>query len=290
MLPPFILYPLITAFMYAVATILLKRAIQDGVGAWRVAFVSNMVMALGYQVCWVMRTQPFNANWAMHAAIAGCAFFAGQIFTCIALDRGDVSVATPVLGTKVIWVACFAVLLAGNSHTPVIWLAVFLTALGTSIIGYQPGAAHPRHVALSVGSALAAAGSFGFTDIMTLKYATQWGFGSFVPTMFITVGVLSLGLIPFLRGNGTGWAPGWLGIGSVVLGAQALGMAYTIAAYGHVTTINIAYNSRGLWSITLVWVVGHWFGNTEREKGTRTMMVRLGGAGLLVAAIFLALS
>jgi len=77
LLPGQIYIPLITAFLYALATIFLKRALQDGVGAWRVTFVCNMVMAVGYQACWVMHTHAFSATAALHAAVAACAFFAG---------------------------------------------------------------------------------------------------------------------------------------------------------------------------------------------------------------------
>jgi len=284
-LPPQILIPLITAFLYALATILLKRALQDGVGAWRVTFACNMVMALGYQSCWLLRTHPFSAIGALHATLAGLTFFAGQIFTFMALSRGDVSVATPILGTKVIWVAWFSVLLAGRTLSPHIWTAVFLTALGTAILGFQPGA-RPGHVALSIGTALATAASFAMTDVLILKYSPSWGFGSFIPTMFIVVGLLSLVFLPFLKGKS--WAPVWLGAGSLLLAVQALGMAFAISTFGHATTVNIAYNSRGLWSIAMIWAFGHWFRNTERNQGARTMLLRLSGASLLVTAIFIA--
>lgn len=287
MLPPQILIPLITAFLYALAIIFLKRALQEGAGPWRVTFVCNIVMALGYQACWAMHTQPFSGSGAAHALLAGCTFFAGQVFTFMALNRGDVSVATPILGTKVIFVAGFSMLLVGRTVSPHIWLAVFLTALGTAILGIQPGT-HPGRVAFSIGTALATAGCFALTDVLVQKYAPDWGFGSFVPTMFLVVGVLSLGFLPFMKG--TGWAPVWLGPGSVVLAVQALGMAFAIATYGHVTTVNIAYNSRGLWTIAMIWAFGHWFGNTERERGTRTMLLRLAGASLLVTGIFIASS
>ena len=287
LLSPQIFIPLITAFLYALATIFLKRALQEGTGAWRVTFASNMVMALGYQACWAVHTQPFSASGAMHAALAGCTFFAGQVFTFLALNRGDVSVVTPILGTKVIWVAGFAVLLAGRTLPPLIWIAVLLTALGTAILGFQPGK-HPSRVALSIGTGLATSCSFGLTDVLVLKYAPGWGFGSFIPTMFLVVGILSLGFLPFLKGEG--WAPVWLGVGSVVLAVQALGMAFAISTFGHVTTINIAYSSRGLWSVAMIWAFGHWFGNTERDQGTRTMLLRLAGASLLVTAIFIASS
>ena len=218
-----LLIPLTSAFLYALAAIFLKRALADGAGRWRVTFGCNMVMAVGCQVCWLARMQPFSGIGAAHATLAACTFFSGQVFTFLALNRGDVSVVTPILGTKVIWVAAFSMLLAGRALSPHVWAAVFMTAVGAAILGYQPGV-HPRRVVLSVGAALATSGSFGLTDVLVQKYAPEWGFGSFVPVMFLMVGVFSLGLIPLLR-DGSGWAPRWLGPGSVVLAVQALGLA-----------------------------------------------------------------
>jgi len=284
-IPWLILIPLVAAFLYAMAAILLKRALADGAGRWRVTFVCNMVMAVGCQACWVLRTQPFSRVGALHAAMAGCVFFAGQVFTFLAFNRGDVSVVTPLLGTKVIWVAGFSMLLAGTGLTPHLWVAVFATAVGAAILGYQPGA-HPRHVALSVAAALATSCSFGLADVMVQKYAPAWGFGSFVPVMYLVVGLLTLGLLPLL-GEG-GWTPGWLGVGSILLAIQALALAFSLTMYGQATRMNIAYTSRGLWSVTLIWAFGHWFGNTERDGGSRMMLRRMGGAALLVVAIIIA--
>ncbi len=285
MLPGQILIPLITAFLYALAMIFLKRSLQEGAGPWRVTFVCNMVMALGYQACWPLHTHPFSAAGAMHAALAGCTFFAGQVFTFMAFNRGDVSVVTPILGTKVIWVAAFSVLLVGRTLSPHLWIAVFLTAIGTAVMGYQPGV-HRRRVALSIAAAVATSCSFGMTDVLVQKFSPSWGFGSFVPTMFLVVGLLSLGFLPFMAG--AGWAPLWLGAGAVILAAQALGMAFAISTFSQVTTTNIAYNTRGLWSVLLIWAFGHWFKNTERDRGTPTMLLRLAGASLLVAAVLIA--
>jgi hypothetical protein len=39
--------------------------------------------------------------------------------------------------------------------------------------------------------------------------------------------------------------------------------------------------------VLAVWVVGHWFGNREREQGAAVLRSRLLGAGLLLAAIVL---
>ena len=81
-------------------------------------------------------------------------------------------------------------------------------------------------------------------------------------------------------------------MGCILNGVQTLGVVIYIGLFHHpnaATAINIVFNSRGLWSVLLVWVVGHWFGNLEREQGTAVMVSRFAGSMLLLGAIALTL-
>jgi hypothetical protein len=78
----------------------------------------------------------------------------------------------------------------------------------------------------------------------------------------------------------------------VLNGFQTLGMFICISLFRHAnaaTAINIVYNSRGIWSVLLVWLVGPWFGNIERAHGVKIMITRLSGSMLLLSAIALTL-
>ena len=105
-----VLLPLVSAFVYAIAALLLKRATERGIGPWRVNFVTNWIQCALFAPFWFVGGAPFAWDRFAHAAICGATFFSGQIFTFLALSRGDVSVATPVLGTKVIFVAFLVVI------------------------------------------------------------------------------------------------------------------------------------------------------------------------------------
>jgi hypothetical protein len=110
--------------------------------------------------------------------------------------------------------------------------------------------------------------------------------------MFGTVALLSFSLIP-LFSEPLSKMPrrsiAWAVSGGVVLSLQATGIAYCIAVYKEVTLTNILYNTRGVWSVVLVWIAGSWFSNTESAVGNRTMFRRLLGALLLLSAVFLGL-
>ena len=286
--PP-LLIPLLSALGYALAALMLKRATEGGAGPWRVSFLTNWVQAAIFSLLWLIPAgHPATATHVAHALISGTVFFVGQVFTFLALSRGDVSVATPVLGSKVIFVALFTVLLGAAAVTPEMWAAVGLTALATALLG-AGGRVKREALFRSVLYGFCAAAAFALTDVLQQRWVKAWGFSHYAATMFLTVAVLSLGLIPFFRGSlralpAVAWR--WGLAGGSLLSVQALGIAWCIVTIG-ATTTNVLYNSRGVWSVVLVWTVGHWFGNAERAHGRAVMLRRLAGSTLLLAAIAL---
>jgi hypothetical protein len=110
--------------------------------------------------------------------------------------------------------------------------------------------------------------------------------------MFGTVGTLSLGLLPLIKSPLTqipARSLAWNLGGGLLLSLQATGIAYSIAEFREVTLTNILYNTRGVWSVLLVWIAGSWFSNNERSVGNRVMARRLFGALLLLSAVFIGL-
>jgi drug/metabolite transporter (DMT)-like permease len=283
------LIPLGSALGYAFAALMLKRA-TEGAGPWRVNFSTNWVQAILFSLFWLLPVEhAATSSNVTHAVISGTIFFCGQIFTFLALSRGDVSVATPVLGSKVVFVALFSAAVGSEKIEPTTWLAVLLTAGATVLLGFSHANADRDAILRSLIYGFTAAAFYAWTDITQQRWVHQWGFTHYVATLFLTVAVLSLTLIPLLRNDGrdvpaSSWR--WILTGGCTLAVQACGIAWSIVTIG-ATSTNVLYNSRGLWSVILVWTVGSWFGNAERSRGRAVMFRRLGGSLLLLAAILL---
>ena len=288
--PASIIIPLCSAVGYTLAAMALKRA-MDGGHPWRVLFIVNLIGAVLFQSWLLHGGLPFTSTNIIHAMLAGTAFFIGQVFTFIAISRGDISIATPVLGTKVIFVTLFVFLLEGKMDQK-LWVATFLTTLALALLGGE-WQANRKRLLVSVVFAFLASIAFAATDVMQQHWKEELGFGHFGPVMFATVGTLSFTLIPFFSAPLREmprpmviWAFG----GGTLLTIQAMGIAYCIATFGEVTVTNVLYNTRGLWSVALVWVVGHWFANSEKQVGGGIMTRRLIGALILLAAVYLSLT
>jgi drug/metabolite transporter (DMT)-like permease len=286
-MPPDVLLPLCSGLGYALAALLLKRATEGGVGPWRAMVVTNWMNSLILGLWWFSGGKAFAWDHFWHAVLTGAVFFIAQIFVFLALSRGDVSVATPVLGTKVIFVVLFTKMLTSAPMPGAWWNAALLTALGTALLGGGPP---KRGAGVGIVFGFIAAALFSLTDVWCQMWAPAWGFGHFAPVMFGTVGLLSFGLIPIFREPLRAMGRvnfSWLLGGAVLIGLQVTCVAYTVMVYGGATRVNILYNTRGVWSVVLVWVFGHWFGNTERNLGIAVLARRLVGALLLLAAIAL---
>jgi len=285
------LLPLLSSLIYVGGVLLVKRAADLGVGVWRTVFVANLATTLAFLPLLSLGGpgQPWTMLW--QPACVALLLLLGQVSGFLALSRGDVSVATPVLGTKVILVAGFTTLLFGDRLPPQLWLAAAISTLALALLGRRDQASLHR-TELTIGCALLAALAFALFDVLVQKWAPAWGTGRFLPIVMFMVALYSLMLTPFFRAPlrsvpRSAWP--WLLGGAALLALQSLLLIYSLAEFGQATTINIIYNLRGLWSVLGVWLLGHWFHNPEQSLAPTILRRRLLGAALMSIAVLLAL-
>ena len=285
-----LILPLAAAILYVVGAMLLRRAADLGVGFWRTTFVANMICAAIYAPLLL-----FGGNWHWNLlwqpAIVATLFVVGSILNFLSLNKGDVSIATPVLGIKIILVAIFTTLLTGQAISPRLWAAAALSTLAVALLNRTRTGQH-HHVTTTILTAGSSSLMFALFDVLMQKWTPSWGVGRFPPLMLGYAAVLSFGVIPLFPGplsaiSSKAWA--WLLAGSVVIGLQSVLFVGSVSHFGQATAANVMYSSRGLWSVVLVWLIGHWFHNEERKLGADIMAWRLVGACLLLAAIALVL-
>src|SRR4051812_40542303 len=125
-----LILPLAAALIYVAAALSLKRSAELGAGLWHSAFVSNLLTALAFQGLLILggRWQPLALWW--QPLVAAILFLSGQVWMFVSLQRGDVSISTPVLGLKIILVALFTTFLLSQALTWQLWLAAALSTLG----------------------------------------------------------------------------------------------------------------------------------------------------------------
>jgi drug/metabolite transporter (DMT)-like permease len=289
---PSLLLPLACALIYVFGALTVRRAAALGVGVWRTSFLSNWIIALLFIPVWFRaggQWHPLADYW--QPAVTAALFFGGQALTFLALNRGDVSVITPVMGTKVILVALFSSLLRVGEVPLQWWLGALLStaAIGLLHLGEKSGR---RHIGPTVLLAFGSAASFSLGDVLVQKWVPAWGLGNYLPPMFLFVGLLSSAFVPFFHAplralNAAAWR--WVAPGAFLMAINNAGVILALVIVGSATAVNIIYSVRGLFSVLLVWSIGHWFANEEKHLARGVLGLRLFGAALMVAAIVLVL-
>ncbi len=286
----FLILPLVCGLLYPVGTLLVKRSLEKGMDVWSVAMVNYWIMALVFLPVLFLDSRMIPWSLWYQPAFMGLCSFLGQAFAFKAISSGDLTIATPALGSKVLMVALLTVALLQQSVPGHLWIAAIFSF--GAVFFLQAGVKSARRkVFVTLFFSLLAAASFALGDVLIQKWAPHWGVFHFVPAFALATAVYSLALWPLLKKpklvypmSTWKWALG----GNTVLGFQSLGFTVAIGLFGQVTRANIVFSSRGLWSFFLIWFGGHWFSNREREAGARIMGYRLLGAVLMFAAILLA--
>ena len=108
--------------------ILIKRAGTAGVGAAVTVFCTNIWSTIAFSFVWLAGgdMQPWHLFY--QPATISALFVFGLVFTFAAIERGDVSIATPIFGVKVVFVAVLLTVLG---------LQEFLNSILKARVGLQ---------------------------------------------------------------------------------------------------------------------------------------------------------
>lgn len=280
-----------------------KQAISKGASPWTGTFYGNLWLGIIWSGIAIYRGDIIPSEGWADAGIIGLLFVLGQMFTYLAYQYGDVSVATPIFGLKVLIVSLLASVFGGQPITPMVWLAGGLASAGVILIQWSGKAAanadsqstadSTSRIGLTILLALTAAFSLSLFDVCLEKWATgRWNSLAFLPAMFGSAAVLSVVFLPaidsFKRLNQIG-ATWWMLGGTVLMAMQAMSMCFTLSTFGDVARTNIVYSLRGMWGVIFAWLLAKTLKSNEATASRGTMIRRLTGAGLLTAAVVLAI-
>ena len=284
--------PLLASFLYAVGSWGLKLGLRRGARSREVTALSNLAMAGWSAPLIFFFPGQFHADGFAGAALAGSTLFLGRLCAIRALSHGDLSHATPILGTKTVFVALLSVIFLKEKISSGLMAGAILTSLAVALLSWTP--------ALNVNSktrgkfdrattlwALSAALFFAATDIVVQKYARLVGVGWFQPIMFSTLALLTPLLFIRRRPRSSPLPPTSklpVLLGSGIIGFQTSLVILVIGIFGHATATNVVYATRGLWAVLLEGAAGG--GATTMDR--RILALRLTGAALLLGAVALA--
>ena len=283
--------PLLASLLFAVGIVFTKRATALGSSTWMVVFVANFWGALLFSPLWLSEEKALPLNLLWQPLIVGVLYILGQACTFLALKYGDVSVAAPILSTKIICVPFLLTLIAGLRVEWDIWISVTMAMLGIMLVQRSDEPGSKKRLLLSVAAALGAAVTFALFDVLVQLWSGPWGAGHFLPLVFWTGAVLSLVFLPMIERERWRVSPmyGPLLIGTFCIGMQAICIVTCLAYFGDAARVNVVYALRGLWGVVLAWMLAKRFDMQEQHLSRKVLLERLGGAMLLTLAVILIL-
>lgn len=290
----YLLFPLLASILFACGLLFLKRATIAGASPWTVSLVANLWAATLFSGFWFLESKPVVPGLLWQPALVAFFFICGQIGTFSAITHGDVSIAAPLFGVKVLLVAILATFLGGQHLAPAIWTAAILATIGIALVQWT-GSGKRLRIWYTILSALFASTSFSIFDVLVQNFCSSdtanWSTGRFLPIMFWFVAIYSsiflLGFqrdkfaIPAVRRS--------LLIGGLLIGLQALCIVFTLSAYGDAPRVNVVYSMRGIWGVLLAWGAALIWGGSEADLTRKTMVLRLGGALLITISVVIAI-
>lgn len=293
--------PVLAALAFPVAALALKRATEIGRDVWGLVLISDLAVALVFlPLLFPLRAPPAGGAWWQPPA-AGAVFCLGQV-AAFKSFQGDLSIAIPMQGAKVLLVALLAWLALGQSLGLRFWGAAALSVAAIHFLnetsgpresrkpGY-PGGGSRRILATSLWAGLASI-AFAAFDVAMQAWSPRWGARTFSSYAFAAQAVFSLPLLAIpprrrFRLPAAQW--GWISLGAGLMALITLGLALIIGESGQAAMVNLIFNSRAVASVIFVWIAGRWFGDCEADSGRRVMARRLEGAALMLGALGLAL-
>lgn len=284
--------PLLAGLIYAFSAMCMKKALAEGYGVMRITFLANIASIAVFSLLLFQDNQILDHSRIWAPILTGAIYFIGISLLFATMRIGDVSIQTPLFGTKIIFVAIFITLLYQNPVPLPWWIAAFLAMIAIGCMGAKTPNSSKNVILKTIILTLISSVFFAFNDIIVSEEAPGFGKIPFLVIMIGTTAFLSFGFIPFFRGGlfnipRPAWKWALLGVTLGVTNQVLFFLA--LAYYGNPTAINILYSSRGIWSVLIVWSIGHWFQNQEKDAGSRIMKRRLVGASLLFVAIVIVL-
>lgn len=273
-----------------------SRSVQRIEGPVRYVCYASIVPALVSVISWIFFPPIMHWPVIQAALILAPIQFLGTFAMGLAFSKGDVSMVTPIFGSKPLLVTLLGATLALEPATPSLWLASIVVFIALYLLnGKREVILRPwlvlQPVVLLV---IAACTCFGISDFVTKHYVTAevrvWDFLTVSWTMR---GMLLLVFLLFYSRRRKEaffpqrWSLAMLAAPVIMLHGFAFAEAMRLT--GSAILINILSSMRGLVSVLVIFGLGLLkMGSYERMSGG-LVIGRLAGSLLVCLSIYLAI-
>ncbi|QSR89372.1 hypothetical protein [Methylacidiphilum caldifontis] len=282
-----LLLPLIASIIQPLGFLLIKKGTDKPLQALYAALITNIFFGL-FSFPFLVITP--KSGWFL-PSLAALLSDLGQLLLFLSVIGSDVSVITPVMGTKVLFIALLDWFFASHKFDPKLALSIFFSILGFFLLNKPTSkkillnsVENNKGLFFAVGCSLL----FACSDLIIQK-ASHEPFLPFLLRLYVLCAVFSL---PFLSFFSLFWKqPSFFPIplisGSLIQGFQGLIVALGILFSANAAQTNILYNLRGIWSVLIVWTLGFLFKTEDSVQQKGVFFNRVVAAlSFLISAVF----
>lgn len=289
---PEIIFPFLAAFFYCISIILVKYATRaKTLSGTSILVVNNMLSGLTFiPLILLDNTLPSLSNiWQPLLASAFCAV--GNLATFICAERGEVSLMTPIMGIKILFVIMLSNIMLNNPLPHTITISGAICCLAVFIMGFSRKSISADKLRITILLAITACASYAICDVLMQKYAHNF---TRYAMLSLTSVAMPLSVIPFIprlireiphcskRTLIFGFSSGLFMLMEMYL------MFRSIVGEVGASLCNILFNTRGLISIVLIFILGK-FLSELKELNKSSALQRTIGASLILLAVAIAL-
>ncbi len=283
-------FPFLAALLYSLSVLLAKFASNVGrMAPTSVLFLNNLAIWLVYLP--FMFSPSFRADWdAVWKSLAiGVFFSTGNYATFLCAYKGELSLMTPVMGVKILFVLLFSRLLIGGELPGEIFASGVICCVAVFLLGASPGAGgnDAGKVKATYALAMCACASYAVVDVLFQKFSDAEN-----PMVLLCISnfVPLLSSLPFLRRfardlRGMEARPIVAGcLSALLMAGEATSLVVAITGGVGAALCNIFYNTRSLFSIALVFVLGIFYPQL-RELRPSSAARRVVASFMILAAV-----
>ena len=287
---PDILFPIFAAGLYCVSIMLAKYASRSGTFSGTSVLVMNNILSglVFIPTIFFEETMP---NWSLvwQPLSASCFCAIGNIATFVCAERGEVSLMTPIMGIKIMFVILFARILLDANMPHTITIAGAICCIAVFIMGWSKNSLRTKKLGITLLLSFTACISYAMCDVIMQKYAPNFSRNAMLS---LTSVAMPLSIIPFLprffkdisRSRKTTLAIGGMSAGFMIM--EMYLMFLSIVGDVGAALCNILYNTRGIMSVVLMFVVGK-FVVDMKELSKASALQRIVGATMILIAVII---
>ncbi len=290
---PDIFFPFIAAVFYCASVILVKLASNTGtLSGTSVLVMNNTLSGIVFIPAIFFEAQfpDISIIWQPLIASAFCAI--GNIATFICAEKGEVSLMTPIMGIKILFVIMFARIMLDIELPHAITIAGALCCIAIFIMGYTKHSLRSPKLMITVTLAMTACISYAACDIFIQKYAPNFTSNAMLSLTSIAMPLSIIPLLPsFVKDvKKSSRKTLALGAGSAALMIVEMYLMFlSISGEVGAALCNILYNTRGLISVLLIYFLGKHFANLKELSDKSALWRRCVGALMIMLAVFIVL-